>query len=94
MAMLKNSQCRECGKKYSWVIARPGDGHWDRWTNDDGETLANWFITNNLCWEHAFAKMPERFAKMIKTLSYEEEEQTVTVTAHDASAEPNKHSQQ
>ncbi|HTX19435.1 MAG TPA: hypothetical protein VMG34_12340 [Bacteroidota bacterium] len=73
MSMSKKGSCTKCGKKFSWRIQRPGDGHWDRWTNDDGDTLANWFIGNRLCWEHAFAAMPPRFSAILKTLSYEEE---------------------
>lgn len=73
MSMMKKSTCRQCGKKFSWIIQRPGDGHWDRWSNDDGETLANWFIENSLCWDHAYAVLPQKFAGIIKTLSYEEE---------------------
>ena len=74
MSMMKNTKCTKCGKKFSWTIQRPGDGHWDRWTNDDGATLANWFIDNSLCWDDAFAVMPARFAKILKTLEYSEEE--------------------
>ncbi len=73
MSMMKNAKCTKCGKKFLWTIQRPGDGHWDRWTNDDGDTLANWFIGNSLCWDDAFAAMPERFVKIIKTLEYSEE---------------------
>lgn len=72
--MSKSAKCKQCGKEFVWRIQRPGDGHWDRWTNDDGNTLANWFITNTLCWDHAFAVMPERFARIIKTTEYGEEE--------------------
>ncbi len=74
MAMIKNGQCTQCGKRFAWRIQRPGDGHWDRWRNDDGDTLANWFIDNTLCWDHAFAIMPERFAKILKTVEYSEDE--------------------
>jgi len=74
MSMTKSAVCAACGKKFTWRIQRPGDGHWDRWTNDDGNTLANWFIDNRLCWDHAFAVMPVRYAGIIKTLSYEEVE--------------------
>ena len=74
MSMIKNSKCIQCGKKFTWRIQRPSDGHWDRWSNDDGDTLANWFISNTLCWDHAFAVMPERFAKILKTIEYVEEE--------------------
>lgn len=74
MALVKDSKCSVCGREYKWRIERPGDSHWDRWTNDDGNTLTNWFMTNNLCWDHAFEKMPERFKRLVKTARYEEEE--------------------
>ena len=74
MSLIKDRTCSVCGKKYFWKIERPGDGYWDRWRNDDGETLANWFITNNFCWDHAFEKMPDRFRNIIKTVKYEEKE--------------------
>ena len=77
MSMIKNSKCSQCGKKFLWRIQRPSDGHWDRWSNDDGDTLANWFIANTLCWDHAFAVMPERFVKILKTIEYVEEEAVV-----------------
>ncbi len=77
MSMTKNAICKACGKKFTWRIQRPGDGHWDRWTNDDGDTLANWFIDNTLCWDHAYAVMPPRFAEVLKTISYEEEEVSI-----------------
>lgn len=72
MSLLKDRSCSVCGKKFVWKIERPGDGYWDRWRNDDGETLANWFITNNLCWNHAFEKMPDQFRKIIRTEFYRE----------------------
>ena len=74
MSMSKSGTCKKCGRAFSWSIERPGDGHWDRWSNDDGETLANWFIDNSLCWDHAFAAMQEKFSKIIRTLNYTEQE--------------------
>jgi len=74
MAMIKNTSCTKCGRKFYWQIERPGDSFWNRWISDDGDTLSAWFLTHNLCWEHAFTEMPEKFAKIIKTLRYEEEE--------------------
>jgi hypothetical protein len=73
MALIKDRHCSKCGKKFFWKIERPSDGNWDRWKNDDGDTLSNWFITHNLCWEHAFAEMPEKFRRIIRTEIYEEE---------------------
>lgn len=72
MALLKETVCTQCGKRFSWKVERPSDGFWDRFRNDDGDTLANWFRTNNLCWDHAFEKMPERFRSIIRTEFYEE----------------------
>jgi hypothetical protein len=72
MALIKDRSCSKCGKTFFWKIERPSDGNWDRWKNDDGDTLANWFITHNLCQEHAFEIMPERFKKIIRTEVYEE----------------------
>lgn len=74
MALVKRSICTECKKTFFWKIDRPSDGYWDRWRSDDGDTLSAWFLTNNLCWEHAFTKMPERFRKIIKTVEYTESE--------------------
>ncbi len=78
MSLVKDRVCSVCGKKYLWKIERPSDGYWDRWRNDDGDILANWFITNNLCWDHAFEQMPERFKKLIRTEHYEESTATPT----------------
>lgn len=72
MALLKSRTCSVCGRAYIWKIERPGDGYWDRWRNDDGDTLSSWFVTNNLCWNHAFERMPERFRSLIRTEFYEE----------------------
>ena len=72
MPFIKESVCSVCKKSYVWNIERPGDGYWDRWQSDDGNTLGNWFLTNNLCWDHAFEKMPERFRRYIRTVAYEE----------------------
>lgn len=74
MAFLKEAVCTVCKKKFVWEIERPGDGYWDRWQSDDGNTLANWFVTNSLCWDHAFEKMPEKFRRIIRTVYYEESE--------------------
>ena len=73
MALIKDRTCSKCGKKFFWKIERPSDGNWDRWKSDDGNTLSNWFITHNLCREHAFAEMPEQFKKIIRTEIYEEQ---------------------
>jgi hypothetical protein len=74
MAFVKESVCAKCGRKFLWQIERPGDGFWDRWKSDDGNTLATWFLSNSLCWDHAFETMPERFREIIKTVHYEESE--------------------
>ncbi|MSP64931.1 MAG: hypothetical protein EXR24_04580 [Ignavibacteria bacterium] len=73
MALIKNTKCKKCGKSYKWKIERPGDGFWDRWRNDDGNIIANWFVTNSLCWDHAFEVMPKEFVDKIKTVEYVEE---------------------
>ena len=72
MSYFKDARCTKCGKEYRWRIQRPGDAYWDRWKSDDGETLSRWFLAHNLCWEHAFEEMPERFASIIRTIEYEE----------------------
>ena len=72
MSLIKDAACSSCGKKFSWKVERPSDGYWDRFRNDDGDILANWFRTNSLCWDHAFEKMPERFKSIIRTEFYEE----------------------
>lgn len=73
MSYIRNTTCRKCGRKFFWKIERPGDGFWDRWRNDDGNTLASWFLANRLCWDHAFEVMPEPFRAIIRTVVYEEE---------------------
>jgi hypothetical protein len=72
MSILKDRTCSVCGKSFVWKIERPGDGYWDRWRNDDGDTLANWFITHNLCHAHAVEQMPEKFRQIIRTIFYVE----------------------
>lgn len=72
MPLIKDSVCSKCGKKFFWKIERPSDGYWDRYRNDNGDTLANWFRTNSLCWDHAFESMPDRFKRLIRTEKYEE----------------------
>ncbi|MBI2619078.1 MAG: hypothetical protein HYW57_03260 [Ignavibacteriales bacterium] len=74
MAFVKETRCKKCGRKFFWCIERPGDGFWDRWKSDDGNTLASWFLSNNLCWDHAFEAMPGQFRRLIRTIEYEEEE--------------------
>ena len=74
MAFVKQAVCAKCGKKFVWTINRPGDGFWDRWKSDNGDTLATWFLSNTLCWDHAFEVMPEQFREMIQTTHYEESE--------------------
>ncbi|HXG37442.1 MAG TPA: hypothetical protein VNL36_01585 [Bacteroidota bacterium] len=74
MSLIKSAFCTQCRRKFFWKIERPGDGYWDRWKSDDGNTLASWFLSNNLCWDHAFEKMPERFRQIIRTELYEETE--------------------
>ena len=72
MSYVKERSCAVCGKSFVWKIARPGDGFWDRWRNDDGDTLASWFITNTLCQTHALEKMPDKFRRILLTEYYEE----------------------
>ncbi len=72
MPFVKESVCSVCKKQYFWKIERPGDGYWDRWQSDDGDILANWFLANHLCWDHAFQNMPVQFRKRIRTVAYEE----------------------
>ncbi|MDA0987104.1 MAG: hypothetical protein O3A55_05835 [Bacteroidetes bacterium] len=74
MALTKNTVCKKCGKKFKWKIERPGDGFWDRWRNDNGNTLSNWFVTNYFCWDHAFETIPPEFFDKINTIEYLEEE--------------------
>ena len=74
MAFVKESVCTRCGRHFVWKINRPGDGFWDRWKSDDGNILATWFLSNTLCWDHAFEAMPERFRSVIQTSFYEESE--------------------
>lgn len=74
MSFFKESTCTACGRKFFWKIDRPSDGYWDRWKSDDGKTAAAWFLSNNLCWEHAYEKMPEQFRSVIKTTAYSEPE--------------------
>jgi hypothetical protein len=77
MSLVKSAVCKRCQRKFLWKIERPGDGYWDRWKSDDGNTLASWFLSNNLCWEHAFEAMPERFRKILRTELYEEYDGTL-----------------
>ena len=72
MSLVKSTTCSKCGRTFVWKIERPSDGYWDRWRNDDGNTLASWFLSNNLCWDHAFEKMPLRFRKSLRTEVYQE----------------------
>jgi len=72
MSYLKEATCRKCGRKFVWKIDRPGDGFWDRWKSDSGNTLGNWFLTNTLCWDHAMEAMPETFRHLLQTSEYEE----------------------
>ncbi|MCI0708484.1 MAG: hypothetical protein L0Y80_13480 [Ignavibacteriae bacterium] len=72
MSLVKSAVCTKCGKKILWKIERPSDGYWDRWRSDDGNILASWFLSHNLCWEHAFESMPERFKSIIRTEIYQE----------------------
>ena len=72
MAFVKEAVCPQCGKKFVWTIERPGDGYWDRWRSDDGNTAASWFLSNTRCWDHAYEKMPEGFRPVVRTLTYEE----------------------
>jgi len=72
MSYIKHSKCTKCGREFRWVIQRPGDSYWDRWKSDDGDTLGRWFLAHNLCWHHAFEEMPEKFARLIRTIEYTE----------------------
>jgi hypothetical protein len=72
MGLVKEHTCSVCQRPFVWKIARPSDGYWDRWRNDDGNILASWFLTNNLCWDHAFEKMPKEFRAIIRTEYYRE----------------------
>jgi hypothetical protein len=74
MSFLKQSTCTVCKKKFVWKIQRPGDGYWDRWRSDDGDTFGSWFLGNNLCWDHAFETMPKKFRTIVRTELYEESE--------------------
>ncbi len=74
MPLIKDRTCTMCGKKFLWVIDRPGDGYWDRWRNDNGDTLGSWFTTNTLCYEHAMDAMPDGFSELLRTRRYEEQE--------------------
>ena len=74
MSFVRESHCRKCGKQFVWKIERPGDGFWDRWRSDNGNILANWFVSNSLCWDHAMEEMPAQFRSVIRTVSYEEHE--------------------
>lgn len=72
MAIVKEAACSVCQKPFIWKIGRPGDGYWDRWKNDDGNNAASWFLRNNLCWDHAFERMPEQFRGVFQTELYKE----------------------
>ena len=72
MPFVKKRTCSECGKSFLWVIERPGDGYWDRWRNDNGETAASWFTANTRCFDHAMASAPEQFRDLLRTTLYEE----------------------
>lgn len=74
MSFVKNTTCTVCGRPFVWKIERPGDGYWDRWRSDDGKTAASWFLSNNLCWDHAYQQMPEQFRRSIRTSEYSEGE--------------------
>jgi hypothetical protein len=74
MGLVKERTCSVCKRPFVWKIARPSDGYWDRWRNDDGNTLANWFLTTDLCWDHAYENMPEEYRLLLKTENYEEGE--------------------
>lgn len=73
MAFVKEASCSKCGKKFFWKIERPGDGYWDRWRSDDGNILGSWFLSNSLCWDHAFELMPKEFRSVLRTVAYHEE---------------------
>jgi len=74
MSYLKEGTCPKCGKKFVWKIDRPGDGFWDRWKSDHGNTLGSWFLTNTLCWDHAMESMPASFRHLLQTSEYSEQE--------------------
>ncbi len=74
MAFVRESVCQKCGRPFVWSIDRPGDGFWDRWKSDNGNTLASWFLSNSQCWDHAWESIPERFRPMLRTVSYTEGE--------------------
>lgn len=76
MPLTKESKCTKCGKRFSWVINRPGDSYWNRWISDDNDTLSAWWQTHSLCWDHAFEELPEKFVPRLKTLKYEEFDHT------------------
>lgn len=78
MPFVKEGVCRVCGKKFVWTIERPGDGYWDRWKSDDGNTAGSWFLSNSLCWDHSFEKMPAPFRELIRTITYDESEPKTT----------------
>lgn len=73
MGFVKEARCKKCGKQFVWKIERPGDGFWDRWRSDDGNTAASWFLSNTLCWEHAMEAMPEQFRSILRTETYSED---------------------
>ena len=72
MSLVKSTTCSQCGRQFLWKIERPSDGYWDRWRNDDGNTLASWFLSNSLCWDHAYQKMPLKFRSYLRTEVYQE----------------------
>jgi len=74
MPLVKNRSCSTCGREFLWVIDRPGDGYWDRWRNDTGDTLGSWFTTNTKCYDHAMESMPETFKSLMRVRQYEESE--------------------
>lgn len=78
MSLVKKGKCSRCGKEFYWRIQRPSDGYWDRWKSDEGDTLTRWFMNHTLCWDHAFEEMPEKFRKIIRTITYEEEEKKIS----------------
>ena len=72
MSFIKNRTCSVCGREFVWVIDRPGDGYWDRFRNDTGDTVASWFTANTKCYDHALADLPDQFSHLIRTQHYEE----------------------
>lgn len=72
MSLIKERTCSECGKTFTWSIDRPGDGFWDRWRNDSGDTLASWFVSNTRCFDHAMKVIPQKFKTIMRTVTYEE----------------------